>query len=93
MVFNVAAATVRVVEAVNGPLVELAVIVVVPAPTAVTKPLASTVATCVLLDVHAQFQGAPRGSSIGGGLGVRLEKMPQTLNCCVSVVCRVGFAG
>ena len=90
-VFKVAAVTVRVVDAIVLPSADVAVIVVVPTPAAVTV-LPVKVATCVLLDVQIQFQGAPV-SSTGAGLGVVLDSIAHTLNAWVCVVVRTELAG
>jgi hypothetical protein len=70
-------ASVTVIEEIPALVSLVAVIVVAPAPTAVTKPFASTVAAAVLLDVHVTTR--PVSTLFAASRSV-------AVSCCVSVI-------
>ena len=74
--------TARVAVSLTPPLVAL--IVTVPAATAVASPLAFTVATVMLLDTHVTVRPVRT---------VPLESLRVAANCCVAPATRLAFAG
>ena len=76
-------ASVTVIEDVPVFVSLVAVIVVAPAPTAVTRPLASTVAAAVLLEVHVTTRPVST---------LPLASLVTAVSCCVDVIPRTRLA-